>query len=205
MIADPRFKNTVFEASSIAEHFKLYTQALEKTLSAIDPISLEKTFNIIRDAVQKDRRIYVAGNGGSAAISDHLCCDWMKGTRSEHSRPLRVYSLSANTALLTALGNDCGYENSFSEQVEMLGEKGDVLLLISSSGNSPNILKAAQVAQKKGMTCISFTGFTGGEVRNYSAVNIYVNFNNYGIVEDSHQAIMHCISQYLALTSDRSK
>src|SRR5205807_2169508 len=96
-------------------------------------------------------RIFVAGNGGSAAISDHLCCDWQKGVHVADHAGLHVHSLVSSTGLLTAIANDFGYDKSFSFQLELAGLKPeDIVVLISSSGNSPNIVAAAELAKSRG-------------------------------------------------------
>jgi phosphoheptose isomerase len=99
--------------------------------------------------------------------------------------------------MLTAIANDFGYEISFSRQLEMQGQPGDVLLTISSSGNSPNIITAMRQARQMRIKTIAFTGFTGGEAAKIADISIHVRANNYGVVEDCHQALMHNIAQYI--------
>jgi phosphoheptose isomerase len=142
-------------------------------------------------------RVYVAGNGGSASIANHLTCDWMKGTHVTGKPALKVHSLGSNGTLLTAIANDFGFEESFAHQVELLGEAGDLLVLISSSGNSANIVRALEVARLKRMKIIGLTGFTGGKLKELCDVSLHVPVHNYGIVEDTHQSLMHCLAQFL--------
>lgn len=201
---DPRYSNKVFSASSVSDYFKQYVDALQNILENVDTENLEKAFSLLRQAQSANKRIYVAGNGGSSAIADHLCCDWTKGTQAPNTTTLRTHSMSSNTALFTAIANDYGYEETFATQVEMFMEKGDVLVLISSSGNSPNIVKAAQACREKGVQTIAFTGFSGGKVREFIDVNIHVKIENYGLVEDSHQVLMHCFAQFLAQLQDKA-
>jgi D-sedoheptulose 7-phosphate isomerase len=205
MKKDPRHRNQGFEAKSVTEYFKSYVQALQQALETLDTDTLEKAFELLVQSMRNRRRIYIAGNGGSAAIADHLCCDWTKGVYSERSSlTLKTQSLSATTALFTAIANDFSYEDSFSAQIEMLAEKNDVLVLISSSGNSPNIIKAAQTARKMGVKTIAFTGFSGGAVKDHADFHLHIGFNNYGMVEDSHQVLMHCVAQFLARLQDNT-
>ncbi len=137
--------------------------------------------------------IYVAGNGGSASIANHLCCDVTKGA----GKGIRTHSLVANTAMLTAMANDFSYEDSISNQLLDVLRSEDVVVLISSSGSSPNIVKAAKVARAKGNTLIGLTGFNGGDLAKEASIHLHVQSKDYGVVEDVHQSIMHCIAQYI--------
>ena len=159
---DPRFKNSMFQAQTWKGYVQQYAQQVQDALEQVPDAVLDDAFRLISTAVRENRRVFVAGNGGSAAIADHLCCDWTKGTHSPGLPPLRTHSLASNVPVLTAIANDFGYDAVFSRQLEMLGSAGDVLLLISSSGNSPNILAAVDTAKAMGITTIGLTGFTGG-------------------------------------------
>lgn len=174
-----------------------YVENVQKVLSKVDNVRLAAAIELLENSIAEGRRVYVCGNGGSAAISDHLCCDWTKGTRIANLPALKTHSLVANTAMLTALGNDYGYEKTFSTQVESYGEKGDVLVAISSSGNSPNIVNAVTAAHSRGMTVIGLSGFSGGKLAELSDINLHTAFDNYGLVEDCHQILMHVLSQFL--------
>lgn len=200
---DPRFNNQVFPADTLDAYFDGYQAGLKRALDSVDRAQLAKAYALMQSAARDGRTIFVAGNGGSAAISDHLCCDWMKGTGHAAHKHLKVVSLVSNTALVTALANDFGYERVFSKQVEMLAEKGDVLVLISSSGKSPNILGALDVAEQRGVSTIGMSGFEGGPLRQRANVALHVAFANYGIVEDAHQILMHNLAQFLAAERDR--
>lgn len=200
---DPRFRNEGPQGvATVTEYLGGYAESLREALLKVSRADLEKAFAAVERVIASSRRVYVAGNGGSAAIGDHLCCDWMKGTYVAGKPTLKVHSLVSNTSLLTAIGNDFGYEKSYSAQLEMMGEKGDVAVLISSSGNSPNILAAAEAAHKKGMVVIGMSGFTGGKLKEISDVSLHVPVNNYGLAEDAHQALMHVITQFLNKTRD---
>lgn len=143
------------------------------------------------EAVKKSKTVYVGGNGGSAAISNHLCCDFLKGAN------INVVSLSCNTPLITAIANDIGYEDTLSYQLQKHVIGGDVVILISSSGNSPNIVKAAHYAKTHGIKLIGLTGFNGGKLNDLADIKLHIPICNYGIVEDCHQSIMHIISQFI--------
>ena len=174
-----------------------YADTFRQAITAVPQETLEAFHRAIDSAVQSGKRVYVAGNGGSAAIADHLCCDFTKGTHHPSHKTVKTHSLASNTALLTALANDFSYEQSFSRQLEYLGEKGDVVILVSSSGNSPNILEAAKVAKKLGITVLGMVGFAGGALKGLSDVALHIEVANYGIVEDAHQALMHVFAQWM--------
>jgi D-sedoheptulose 7-phosphate isomerase len=186
-----------FKGDNLADYFQTYIKALHESLSKVTVQSLNAALNKIKSTLKTSNHIYVAGNGGSAAISDHLCCDFTKGTYIPSQPCLKTHSLSSNTAVITALGNDLGYEDIFSHQLKMLGQKDDLVILVSSSGNSANIVKAAKTAREMGMQTIALTGFSGGDVSSLVEVHLHVPINNYGVVEDSHQAIMHVLSQFI--------
>ena len=154
---------------------------------------LKKAINAIKVASMLKANIFVGGNGGSAAISNHLCCDFIKGA------DLRTFSLSCNTPLITAISNDLSYNDTLSYQIEKLHHSSsDIVILISSSGNSPNIISAAQTSQKLAIKVIGLSGFDGGKLKEMSDISLHVPIHNYGIVEDCHQSLMHIISQYIA-------
>ncbi|MDJ0836959.1 MAG: SIS domain-containing protein [Acidobacteriota bacterium] len=200
---DPRRRNTVFPADSAGDYVSQYARALGKALETVDKQAVNAAFDLLEEALFNGRKVLAAGNGGSAAICDHLVCDWMKGTRALEQPVLHVHSLAAHTALGTAVANDHGYDHIFSAQIEMLGEDGDVCVLISSSGNSPNIVRALVAARDRGMKVIGMTGFSGGALHEDADVSIHIACNNYGLVEDCHQAIMHSIAQLLARRQDK--
>lgn len=185
----------MFSADTWKGYVRQYAEQVQDALEQVPESALDEAFRIISTAVRENRRVFVAGNGGSAAIADHLCCDWTKGTHTTGLPPLRTQSLASNVALLTAIANDFGYDVAFSRQLEMLGSAGDVLMLISSSGNSPNILAAVDAAKTLGITTIGLTGFSGGELAVRADVSLYIPYSNYGVVEDCHQILMHTFAQ----------
>lgn len=196
---DTRGKNEYPKANSPVEYLVEYTKRLSEVVNQIPGEALDAVYAILKSARLSNSRIYVAGNGGSSAIGSHLCCDWMKGTYMENQPTLKVQSLTADTAVLTAFANDYSYEECVSEQVRMVGDPGDVLLVISSSGNSPNVVAAARMARQKRMRVIAFTGFAGGVLKEISDVCVHVPVSNYGMAEDAHQMLMHVFAQFLYL------
>lgn len=194
---DPRRLNCQFDFESIRAHVKGYADALSRALLSLDWHQLDLAVAEIEGARRRRSRLWVAGNGGSAAIADHLLCDWVKGTFTASQTPIHVHSLVSNTALLTACANDFGYEVSFARQIEMQGQSEDILICISSSGNSPNILAALRKASSLGLKTIALTGFSGGEAARVADISLHVAAHNYGVVEDCHQILMHNIAQFI--------
>jgi phosphoheptose isomerase len=141
--------------------------------------------------------VWVAGNGGSAAIADHTVCDCSKGTHVEGYAPLRTISLASNVPMLTALGNDISYDAVFSEQLKYYLTGEDALLVVSSSGNSLNVVNACEYANARGVPTIAFVGFKGGRLKEIATHVVHVEVENYGIVEDTHQSLIHCLTQYM--------
>lgn len=159
-----------------------------KAWAATDLFNLQSIVNYLGSA----EKIYICGNGGSAAIANHWACDAMKA--NDHD----VESLCANQSVLTMLANDFGYDSVFDSQLKRKIDRFDAVILISSSGKSPNVIRACETANKAKVTTISLTGFSGGPLRAMSKYNIHVPSENYGIVEDIHHSIMHIIAQHLA-------
>ena len=200
--SDPRHRNEFSGAASVSEFVIDYADRYGRALKAMDMVALEKAIDLVSTAARNGRRIYSIGNGGSAAISDHLCCDFTKGTYCDGHPTIAAQSMNANVALYTAIANDFGFEQVFERQVDFVGEEGDVLMAISSSGNSENIIKAVRAARARNMSSIGLSGFSGGKLAEECDVSLHVNENNYGIVEDCHQSIMHVMAQVIARRRD---
>jgi len=177
-----------------------YVDMINKGLDSINNDSLSDAVDIIENAILNFKDIFVCGNGGSAAIAEHLSCDHSKGISTNTALFPRVHCLVSNMSLLTALANDVGYEEIFAAQLGLQARKDDVLIVISSSGNSPNVLRALDVANALQMKTITFTGFDGGKASYKSNINLHVPINNYGVVEDCHQILMHIIAQHIRTT-----
>jgi D-sedoheptulose 7-phosphate isomerase len=148
-------------------------------------------------AIRARRMIYSCGNGGSAAISGHLLCDFLKGIQTDTKLLPRVVSLASHIELITAIANHIDYAEVFAYQLRTMAAPGDVLITISSSGNSENIVRAIEWARGNGVGSISMTGFAGGRSKSLADVNLHVAAENYGVVEDIHQSMMHSLAQYL--------
>jgi D-sedoheptulose 7-phosphate isomerase len=163
-------------------------------------VKLDQAHQIIQDAIVRDGQIFACGNGGSAAIANHLQCDHAKGISTLTALHPRIQSLSANIEIVTAIGNDLDFTEIFSQQLANAARPGDALIAISSSGNSPNICRALAWARSNGLQTISFTGFTGGKAASLADVNIHVDAENYGVVEDVHQTLMHALAQFVRMS-----
>ena len=181
---------------SISYRLEDYANRLSASIQSIDKEELKAAHDIILDAVRGRKSIFVCGNGGSLSMSEHLMCDMGKGLYYDAGFKPRIFSLTSGP-IITATANDIGYEDIFSLQLDMMADVGDVLIVVSASGNSPNIVKAVKKAIDKNMIIIAFTGFDGGKISLLADVVLHTEETNYGIVEDSHQAIMHVIAQQI--------
>ncbi len=168
-------------------------------LRQIDAQEIGRIVQYLRNAGDRGSTIYIAGNGGSAATASHWVNDLGKATKSSGETPLRVMSLSDNVSWLTALANDEGYDRVFSGQLENFARQGDVLIVISASGNSPNLLEAVELARRQGMVTIGFLGFDGGALKD--KVDDYLWFRTqkgaYGLVESGHLLLCHIMTTCL--------
>lgn len=182
---------------SFREFAERYRAQFAAAVAAWDLGALERVAEVLAAARARGATVLIAGNGGSAAIANHSECDCTKGTSVDGTPTLDTRSLSANTSILTALGNDLGYETIFAKQVEYYGKPGDVLLLVSSGGSSPNVVHAVKTARARGLVTVAFVGFGGGALKDLADHVLHVPVHNYGIVEDLHQASVHLVTQYL--------
>lgn len=174
-----------------------YVAQLARAGASIDHDKLGQAAELLRRAFEDGAWLFVCGNGGSAAIANHLLCDFAKGIQTDTDLLPRVVSLSANLELITAIANDIAFEDCFVYQLRTAARRGDLLLTISSSGDSENVVRAVEWAGANGVQSICLTGFDGGRSARGAAINLHVEGDNYGVVEDTHQSIMHIFSQYL--------
>jgi phosphoheptose isomerase len=181
------------KASNYLIHYQV---ELARALATVDHNALNLAYDLILNHMRWEAPIYSIGNGGSAAIAEHMACDHSKGVAFDTTLSPHVQSL-LSTPMITAIANDLGYEKIFSFQIETLTHDECLIVAISSSGNSPNIVNALETANRRNMSTIAFVGFDGGEVvkRNLADIIIHVKSNNYGIVEDTHQMLMHVLAQ----------
>jgi len=182
---------------SAASYLDAYAEEMSRAAKTIDPGAFDRAAAMLLEAYQRGARMFSCGNGGSASIANHMQCDHVKGVRTATDLSPHVLSLSTNVELLTAIANDTGYENVFVYQLQSQSRPGDVLVAVSSSGRSPNIVHALTWARESGLRTIAVTGFDGGAARDVAEVAVHVDCTNYGVVEDLHQAIMHALAQYI--------
>jgi len=191
----PRFPAHRFDRAD--EYGEAYVAELSRAFGTVDLAQLASAAEILAAAYLRDAAVFSCGNGGSASIANHLQCDHVKGVRNGTDLTTRVFSLSTNVELLSAIANDLGYDQVFEYQLQSMARPGDVLVAVSSSGRSPNIVRALDWAEANGMATIALTGFEGGPARRQATVSIHVDSGNYGIIEDTHQACMHLLAQYV--------
>jgi phosphoheptose isomerase len=177
-----------------------YASATAKALSSVRPGEVERAVTAMKRAIQADRLIFTCGNGGSAAIANHLTCDCSKGIAANTTLRPRVVSLSATVELITAIANDMAYPEIFAYQLRNAARPGDILITISSSGDSENIVRALDWAGENGMTTIALSGFSGGRSAQMADISLHVAADNYGVVEDVHQSLMHILAQYVRMS-----
>ncbi len=174
-----------------------YLSELTDTLKNLDMEAVMRVEEALIVAVRERRHVFVLGNGGSAAAATHWACDFNKGVGLTTGVYPRFISLSDQLAAFTAIGNDIGYESVFSLQLKALMQPGDVVLLLSVSGRSPNLIKAAEYARAHGGKVIGILGDYQGQAAELSDVSITIPSQNYGVVEDIHMTLDHMISHSL--------
>lgn len=177
-----------------------HTAMIAYGLQSINFRHFHNVASLIVLTIMNGNRIYTIGNGASASIAQHWSCDYTKGcSQKEKNFQPQVISLASNIPLMTAISNDISYEEVYSYQLDKLANKNDLLIAISSSGNSPNIVKAIEEAKNLGVKTVSLTGMTGGKAKELADENIHVDVHEYEATEDCHQAIMHMIAKYLRM------
>jgi len=175
--------------------FKSYLDDLKIVIDSLQYPEIEKFIDMVVDAYKNGKFVFVIGNGGSAANASHFAQDLAKGTRIKLDQPrrLKAISLTDNTPFITALGNDDGYDTIFEQQLRVIASRGDYLIAISGSGNSPNIIKAVEWANENGLTTIGLTGFDGGKLKKIAHHSMNVVLHDMCTAESVHSIILHYI------------
>ena len=181
-------------ATTLAASLEDHINEVRAVLEQIPIAAIGRVVEIILDAYSNGSHVYVVGNGGSATNATHFACDLSKATIVEGRARLRVTSLTDNIALLTAWANDTSYEKVFSEQLANLLNPGDVVIAISASGNSPNVVSAIRAARLLGAATVGLVGFSGGRVLELVDAAVHVPSKDYGVVEDCHSVLEHAIT-----------
>ncbi len=175
--------------------YEHYVDDFAKILSRIESGQLSKFINLLMDAYEGGKSIYVIGNGGSAANASHFAQDLAKGCRGpmESEKRFRAISLTDNTPFITALSNDDGYQYVFEQQLMTYAGPGDMLVAISGSGNSPNVIRAVEWANRKGLTTVGITGYNGGRLISLAKYSVHVPLNDMCTAESVHSVLLHYI------------
>ena len=179
--------------------FATYVRDFDQLLGQVNPQEVEALVAAIESAYRDARFIFIIGNGGSGSASSHLCEDLGKGTLTDFERQkrMKVLSLTDNTPYILAVANDLGYERIFVEQLKNLASRGNLLIAISGSGNSPNVLRAVEWANANGMKTFGVTGYDGGELRRIAQADLHVPCFNMGTVEAVHSVTFHYVVDVL--------
>jgi len=185
------------------EFYEIYKERLIRYLDTLDRKRFAEVVELIWDVYRRGGTIFVFGNGGSAATASHFAVDLEKGPLGHRGdrpvRPFRVIALTDSIPVITAWGNDTGFENIFAEPLKALARRGDLAVAISASGNSPNVIKAVETAKEIGVKTIGFCGFDGGKLAKIVDIALVVKTGRgeYEVVEDVHDILHHMITQYL--------
>lgn len=182
------------KASDFAKSYLTETLPLFKEFEGE---AFQSAMGAIVEAYHRGSTLFICGNGGSWGTSNHMVNDLAKGSVVEGKKRLRVMGLGDNTSLLTAYANDCGYETVFVEPLKGLFRKGDILIAISASGNSPNVVKACEFVRANGGQVVGLVGFSGGKLKELSNFAIHFKSHNYGSVEDAQLMFSHLSSQFM--------
>jgi D-sedoheptulose 7-phosphate isomerase len=176
------------------EHLEGYLSQVVRTVQQLPQPPLERIASALWGAYERDATIFVCGNGGSAATASHFACDLSKWTIHGRARRVRAIALTDNVPLLTAWSNDQGYADVFVEQLRALYRPGDLVVAISGSGKSPNVVRAVQWAGTEGATTVGITGFDGGQLARSAEIVLRVNSSSMPQIEDVHSMICHALA-----------
>jgi D-sedoheptulose 7-phosphate isomerase len=181
-------------ATALADPVVRHIEEVREALSRIPIATVHAIVEAVIRAHAQGRHVFVLGNGGSAATASHFACDLSKATLGTRRQGLRVTALNDCVALLTAWANDAAYDRVFAEPLRSLLDRGDLVIGISASGNSANVLEAVRVARALGAVTVGLTGFGGGRLRAAVDVALVADSADYGVVEDCHLALVHAIT-----------
>ena len=173
-----------------------YKFKLIETLDTINTTKVDQVIEVFRKVREEDRQIFVFGNGGSAATANHFACDIVKGASYGRENRFRIMALSEQIPTITAYSNDFGYDVVFLEQLRNFARRGDIVMAISSSGNSPNVVRAIEYANEIGCYTIGLSGCSGGKLGEMAKLNVHVDDHHVGRAEDGHMIICHMIAYH---------
>ena len=170
---------------------KAYHKDVINLIEKLDPQAFEGLIQLLLDAYHKDSQVFIMGNGGSAGTANHFVCDFGKNAVRGEKRRFRILSLCDNIEKITALANDISFDEIFRQQLVNLMRPGDMLIAVSASGNSPNLIRACQYCKEQGGKLAVLAGFQGGKIKEYADVALVVNSESYERIEDIHLMILH--------------
>jgi D-sedoheptulose 7-phosphate isomerase len=179
-----------------AEFAGAYRERLAGALASIDVDAVSQAIAALEEARDRGRHIFVCGNGGSASTASHFVCDMVKGASFNREPRFRIMALTDSLPTITAYSNDVSYECVFVEQLKNFAQPGDVVIAISGSGNSANVVKALEYANEAGCTTIAMTGRDGGKLRPLGSIQVHVPEPHMGRIEDGHMVVCHMIAYY---------
>jgi D-sedoheptulose 7-phosphate isomerase len=185
---------TMDYTQQITKYFELEKQIID----GINKSDLSQVMNVLEQARQEGRQVFVIGNGGSAATASHYCCDFNKGISMGLDKRYKMICLSDNVPTMMAYANDLSYSDVFLGPLQNFYNEGDVVLGISGSGNSSNVVKALEWANEHGAVTIAFTGYDGGKMKQIAQYGVHIPVNDMQIAEDLHMMLDHCIMKILS-------
>src|SRR5215467_3152578 len=174
----------------------LYKSDLVQAIEAVDLEKVNEAISVLKQARDQSRHVFVCGNGGSASTASHFACDMVKGASFGRASRFRIMALTDSLPTITAYSNDVSYDCVFAEQLKNFAQPGDVVMAISGSGNSPNVLRAMEYASSMGCRTIALTGRDGGKLAPLAEVNIQAKIPHMGRIEDIHMIVAHMIAYY---------
>ena len=179
------------------EHINNYREKLISVIGKLDPAQITLWSKAIAEAWDSGRQVFICGNGGSAGNAIHIANDFIYGIGKGKKPGMRFHALPANSSIMTCLANDEGYDKVFSLQLKAMAHKNDLLIVLSGSGNSPNIVEALKVGKEMGMTSFALLGFSGGKCKALADHSIHCDINDMQISEDIQLIVMHMVAQSL--------
>lgn len=179
------------------ERINAYLGRVTELLAEVSREDIEKLLDLVRDAYKNDKQVFIMGNGGSAATATHLACDLQKGLGFTGDKRFRVMSVTDNVSVMTAWANDTDYSTIFANQIETFVRPGDLVIGISGSGNSPNVIKGIEVANERGAITAGMAGFKGGKLAQTAKYCVTVPSDNMQHIEDVHMVLSHLLFRIL--------
>lgn len=179
-----------------SQFMQKYLMELAGVLNAVRPEEFEQFIDVLRAAYERQKQIFIFGNGGSGSTASHFACDFNKGVSYGKDRRFKIICLNDNVPTMLAYANDVSYEDIFVEQLKNFLAPGDVVIGVSGSGNSGNVLRAVEYANQQGAVTYGICGYGGGKLKQAAAKSLVVRSNDMQKVEDAHYVILHCAMQY---------